>query len=55
MQLNGRMTPFDYKDDVVPHPPVTAVFSNPTQPFAALFAYEIFPYRAVWLLNRCVL
>lgn len=38
MQLNGRMTPFDYKDDVVPHPPVTAVFSNPTQPFAALFA-----------------
>ncbi|EYC17752.1 hypothetical protein Y032_0029g1850 [Ancylostoma ceylanicum] len=38
MQLNGRMTPFDYKDEVVPSPPVTAVFSNPTQPFAALFA-----------------
>ncbi|KAK6735093.1 hypothetical protein RB195_018345 [Necator americanus] len=37
MQLNGRVTPFDYKDDVVSSPPVTAVFSNPTQPFATLF------------------
>ncbi|KJH43574.1 GYF domain protein [Dictyocaulus viviparus] len=38
MQLNGRMTPFDFKDDLSIQPPVTAVFSNPTQPFAALFA-----------------
>ncbi|VDL87495.1 unnamed protein product, partial [Nippostrongylus brasiliensis] len=39
MQLNGRMTPFDYKDDVAPPPPpVTAVFSNPAQSFATLFA-----------------
>ncbi|WKX97598.1 hypothetical protein Q1695_013342 [Nippostrongylus brasiliensis] len=39
MQLNGRMTPFDYKDDVAPPPPpVAAVFSNPAQSFATLFA-----------------
>ncbi|CAJ0607334.1 unnamed protein product [Cylicocyclus nassatus] len=38
MQLNGRITPFDYKDEVVPAPPVTAVFSNPSQSYPALFA-----------------
>nr|CDJ92445.1 GYF domain containing protein [Haemonchus contortus] len=37
MQMNGRMTPFDYKDDVTSHPPVTA-FSNSTQQYANLFA-----------------
>ncbi|KAK6009263.1 GYF domain protein, partial [Ostertagia ostertagi] len=37
MQLNGRMTPFDYKDDVASHPPVT-MFSNPSQPYPPLFA-----------------
>ncbi|VDN35991.1 unnamed protein product [Cylicostephanus goldi] len=39
MQLNGRITPFDYKDEVVPTPPVTAVFSNPSQSYPALFPY----------------
>ncbi|KAK6039569.1 GYF domain protein, partial [Cooperia oncophora] len=37
IQLNGRVTPFDYKDEVVSHPPVT-VFSNPSQPYTNLFA-----------------
>ncbi|KAK5983870.1 GYF domain-containing protein, partial [Trichostrongylus colubriformis] len=37
MQLNGRLTPFDYKDEANPHPPVT-MFSNPPQPYPPLFA-----------------
>ncbi|VDM52827.1 unnamed protein product [Angiostrongylus costaricensis] len=38
VQLNGQLTPFDFKDDVSCQPSVTPVFSNPAPPFATLFA-----------------
>uniref|UniRef100_A0A0K0DNM0 GYF domain-containing protein n=1 Tax=Angiostrongylus cantonensis TaxID=6313 RepID=A0A0K0DNM0_ANGCA len=38
VQLNGQLTPFDFKDDISCQPSVTPVFSNPAPPFAALFA-----------------